>query len=118
MSGEFDRNSFIGSVVLRNANAHPFSATPITGIETGVFRVHGDQSIQDEVEVGWILNSSSEERGSFRLKSVFQKTPKKPKIGNINDGTSNTIMINSRSFPIERFFLIRSGSFSIIIMNG
>ena len=63
-----------------------------------------------------ILQVRNEE--AFKFKSVFQTTPKKPKIKNINDGTSNTLIFNNKSFPIERFFLIRSGSFSIIEMNG
>lgn len=118
ISGKFNGNSFSGNVMLRNNKTHTFKATPNTGDKTGVFRVYGDLATQDEVEAGWILNSAGEERGSFKFQSLFQATPKKPKLKDIKDGTSNTIMFNGKSFPIERFFLIRSGSFSIIGMNG
>ena len=118
ITGQFSGSSFSGDVTLRNTISHAFKAAPNTGTETGVFRVHGDLAAQDEVEAGWILNSSGDERGSLKLNSLFQVTPKKPKFGDISDGTSNTIMFNSKSFPIERFFLIRSGSFSYIEMNG
>ena len=116
--GKFEGNSFSGNVVLRNNSTHTFTAKANTGTNTGVFRVHGDLASQEKVEAGWILNSSGDERGSLKLNLLFQATPKKPKFGDISDGTSNTLLLNSKSFPIERFFLIRSGSFSIIEMNG
>jgi hypothetical protein len=118
VTGKFDGSSFTGSVALRNSSRHSFTASSNTGTETGIFRVYGDEATQEGVDAGWILNSSGDERGSFKFKSVFQTTPKKPKIKNVNDGTSNTLFFNNKSFPIERFFLIRSGSFSIIEMNG
>ncbi|MCB0747351.1 MAG: hypothetical protein KDC90_07790 [Ignavibacteriae bacterium] len=118
VSGKYEGNSFTGSVVLRNSSTHPFTASTNTGTETGVFRVYGDEAAKEGIDAGWILNSSGEERGSFKINSVFQTTPKKPKIKNVNDGTSNTLLFNNKSFSIERFFLIRSGSFSFVGMNG
>jgi hypothetical protein len=115
ITGQFSERSFSGNVTLRNNNIQTFKASPNTGTETGVFRVHGELATQEEVDAGWILNSASEERGSFKSKSLFQATPKKPKI---IDGTSNTLLFNGKSFSIERFFLIRSGSFSVVEMNG
>ena len=118
ITGQFSGSSFSGNVTLRNSISHTFNADPNTGTETGVFRVHGDLAAQDEIEAGWILNSSGDERGSLKLNSLFQATPKMPKFGDIIDGTSNTLLLNTKSFPIERFFLIRSGSFSFVQMNG
>ncbi|MCW8848878.1 MAG: hypothetical protein OQJ81_02785 [Melioribacteraceae bacterium] len=103
-------------MVLRNSSTHSFTASPNTGAEMGVFRVYGDEAAQEGIDAGWIVNSSGEERGSFKLNSVFQSTPKKPKIGGTNDGTSNTLLFNGKSFSFGRFFLQRSstGTFSIV----
>ena len=120
ISGKFEGSTFTGSVVLRNSSTHSFTASPNTGSETGIFRVYGDLAVQEEVEAGWILNSSGQERGSFKLQSVFKTTPKKPTFGGIGDGTSNTVLFNSNSFSFGRFFLQRtsSGSFSIVAPNN
>jgi hypothetical protein len=118
VTGKFEGNSFSGNVVLRNSSTYTFTAKANMGTNTGVFRVHGDEAAQEGIFAGWILNSSGEERGSFKVNSVFKTTPKKPTLGGISDGTSNTLLFNNKSFPIERFFLIRSGSFSVVEMNG
>lgn len=120
VTGKFEGSSFTGNVVLRNSNTHSFTASKNTGTETGVFRVYGDEAAQEGIEAGWILSSSGDERGSFKFNSVFQATPKKPKLATVTDGTSNTISFNSKSFTIGRFFLLRSstGSFSIIAPNN
>lgn len=114
VSGKFEGSSFTGNVVLRNSITHSFTASPNTGTETGVYRVYGDEAAQEGINAGWILNSSGNERGTFKLNSVFQTTPK----FQFGDGSVHFFTFNSKSFPIERFLLIRSGSFSIIIMNG
>ena len=102
ISGQFSGSSFAGNVTLRNMDTYSFKATPNTEIETGLFRVYGDLATKLEVSAGWILSSASEERGSFKIQSVFQATPKMPKI---NDGTSNTILIGENSFQFGAFRL-------------
>lgn len=104
ITGQFSGSSFSGNVILRNTNSHSFKATPNTAEATGIYRVYGDQAIQDEVGAGWILNSSGDERGSFKFKSLFQPTPKKPIFGGTTDGTSNTFLFNSKSYPIGYHF--------------
>ncbi len=120
VTGKFEGSSLTGRIVLRNSSTHSFTASTNTGTETGVFRVYGDEATQEGIVAGWILNSSGEERGSFKFNSVFQTTPKKPKIKNINDGTSNTLLFNGKSFSFGRFLLQKSsaGTFSIIAPNN
>lgn len=93
--GKFDGSKFTGTVTLTDASTHTFSATPNTGNETGIFQVYGDLATQEGVVAGWILNANSEERGSFRLNSVFQATPAKPK--------TRTISFRNNSFSIQRY---------------
>lgn len=100
-------SSFTGSLVLSNTNTHSFTATPNTGYEVGIFRVYGDLADQEGIVTGWILNASSEERGSFRLRSVFQATPAKPK-------TSSTFFFNQNSFPIQRYAIYHPDSLTVV----
>jgi hypothetical protein len=115
VSGKFEGSSFSGSVVLRNSNTHSFTASKNTGAETGVFRVYGDEATQEGIWAGWIVNSSGDERGSFKFNSVFQTTPKKPKF-NFGDGSVHFFTFNSKSFSFGRFLLQKSstGTFSIV----
>jgi len=117
--GKFVGQSFTGNVILTNGNSHSFTAIPNSGSKTGIFQVYGDLAAQEGIVAGWILNAKSEERGSFRLNSVFQSTPKKPKLKPVSDGTSNTISFKSMSFPIRRFsFSWHPDSVSVIQVNG
>lgn len=119
ISGKFEGSNFTGSVLLSNANNHSFSAASNKGDQTGIFRVYGELAEQEGIVAGWILNATGEERGSFRLKSVFQTTPKKPKLKPVSDGTSNTISFKNLSFPIRRFsFSWHPDSVSVIQRNG
>lgn len=117
ISGKFDGSSFTGIVTFTNARTHSFTASPNSGSETkvGVFRVHGDTAIQDEVEAGWIVNAAGEERGSLRVKG---KKKKPICFSCINDGSSNTLLIGEKSYPVLRWFLRRSGSFSVLSTTG
>jgi hypothetical protein len=94
---KFDGSFMKGNVVLSDNTSHSFTAKPNTGNETGIFQVYGDLATQEGIVAGWIVNTKSEERGSFRLNSVFQATPQKPK--------TNTILFKSNSFSIQRFFV-------------
>ncbi len=117
ISGKFDGSSFTGIVTFTNARTHSFTATPNSGSETkvGVFQVHGDMAIQDEVEAGWIVNAAGEERGSLRVKG---KKKKAICFECISDGSSNTLLIGEKSYPVLRWFLRRSGSFSVLSTTG
>ncbi len=107
---DFDGNLFTGTVVLSDKSSHAFEAIPNTGNETGIFQVYGEQATQEGVVAGWILNAKNEERGSFRLNSVFQATPIKPK--------TSTISFKNNSFSIRRFsFIYHPDSISVIQTN-
>ena len=117
ISGQYSGSSFAGNVTLRDSSTFSFTAIPNRGSETGIFRVYGDLAAQDEVVAGWIVNAANEERGSVRV----QGKKKKPiRIGDIKDGTSNTVFVAEKSYPFFRFFLQRSstGSFSIVAPNN
>jgi hypothetical protein len=108
--GKYVDRSFTGNVILSNGNTHSFSAIPNTGNEKGIFQVYGDLAAQEGIVAGWILNTSGEERGSFRFNSVFVATPVKPK--------TSTIMFKSNSFSIQRFSSIyHPDSLTVIQVN-
>jgi hypothetical protein len=116
ISGKFAGSSFEGEVTLRNNITFSFIATPSKGEGSGIHRVYGDQAAQDSLEAGWILNSEGDERGAFRIRSVFRPVSR---LRDINDGTSKTFSFGGFSFPVERFFLrFIPGSLPFISMNG
>jgi hypothetical protein len=104
--GKFDGSIFSGSVILSDATTHLYTATPNAGSESGIFQIYGDLAAQEGVVAGWILNSKSEERGSFRLNTVFQVTPVKPK--------TSTISFKSNSFTIQRYYSYHPDSISVV----
>jgi len=100
ISANFEDRAFSGQVTLRNSNTpHSFTATPNIAENAGIYIVSGQEAIDDEIGAAWILNSEGEERGTLKIKSVFQKTPALP-VRDIKDGTSNTMMINEKSYKI------------------
>ena len=103
VSAEFTNDSFEGEIILRNGNMHSFTATPSNQDSSGIYHLTGDTAIQNEIEGGWIVNSEGEERGAFIISGVFQNTPRKPKLGGILDGTSNTIFIGQFSLSLFHF---------------
>ena len=108
--GKFVERSFTGSLILSSGSSHSFTATPNSGNKTGIFQVYGDLAAQEGIVAGWILNSSGEERGSFRFNSVFVATPAKPK--------TSTITFKNNSFSIQRFsFIYHPDSLSVIQLN-
>ena len=115
VSGTFTGDSFDGEVTLPNGNKHVFSATTNTGGVTGIFRIHGDEAFEDEVVGGWVVNSIGEDRGSVRVGSKKLSVS----FGTISDGTSNTLLIGQKSYPVGHWLLNRSvGSASIIAPNN
>lgn len=110
----FSGTSYKGEVTLTNGSTFAFTASPNTGNNTGIFRVYGDDAVQEEVEGGWIVNSIDQQRGAIRVGSKFTRIT----LETLPDGTSNTVTVSGKSFPVERFYLRRSGSFSYIEMNG
>jgi hypothetical protein len=117
ISAKFKGNSFEGDVMLGSDSTHLFTATPNSAEHAGIYRVYGDEATRDEVEAGWILNSEGDDRGALIVRSTFRKAPR---IGDITDGTSNTLVVAEKSYPVFRFFLQRSstGSFSIVAPNN
>ncbi|MBN2009988.1 hypothetical protein JW960_11650 [candidate division KSB1 bacterium] len=113
ITGKFDASSFTGNVTFSDASVHSYTATPNTGRKTGIFRVYGDQAIQNELVAGWIVNAASEERGSVRVKGKKQSPTG---IGGVLDGTSNTVAMFATSYPVFRFFLQRSAADSLQII--
>ena len=105
ISALFAGTSFKGDVTLSNDSGFSFIATPNGAEDAGIFRVMGDQAAQDEVEAGWILNSEGDDRGALKVKSKFRKAPR---IGDIKDGTSKTLLVSEKSYPVFRFSI--SGS--------
>jgi GTP-binding protein Era len=69
-----------------------------------LFRLMGDEVTEDEIDAGWILNKEGDQRGSLKIKSVFQRAQNLP-IGDLTDGTSNTVQIKKKSYPVFRFSL-------------
>lgn len=103
INAKFSGRTFSGVVTLRNNLTYTFSAAPNTGNVAGVFRVHGgDLAAQDNVEGGWILNSSNAERGTMKVAGQFKATPKMLAFNNVSGGTTNTILIGRKSYPFER----------------
>jgi len=98
VQAQFADNSITGEVTLSNGNTYSFAATPNVGENTGIYRVFGEEAAQDGINAGWIVNSAGEERGALRIGVVFRKAPP---IKDINDGTSNTVVINARTFPVR-----------------
>ena len=123
ISAKFRGVSFEGEVTLRNDSTYSFISTTSNAENAGIIGVVGEEAIQDEVEGGWILNSEGEERGAFTIRSVFRTPPPRPKIRDIIDGTSNTILFGEIRYTIRFFFLAlklkrsASGSNPIIEKN-
>ncbi|MCA1760507.1 MAG: DUF1559 domain-containing protein [Bacteroidales bacterium] len=100
VSAKYEGRKFSGQVTLRNSTTpYSFTAIPNTAEDAGIYIVSGQKAIDDEIGAAWILNSEGEERGTLKIKSVFQKTPALP-IRDIKDGTSNTMMIGEKSYKI------------------
>ncbi len=116
ISAKFEGRAFSGQVTLRNSTySYPFTASPNTAEDAGIYIVSGQEAIDDEIGAGWILNSDGEERGTLKIKSVFQKTPALP-IRDIKDGTSNTIMINEKSYKIGILYVRHSAARGAVIL--
>ena len=114
ISARFEGSSYEGEITLKNDSTYSFIATPNRGEDAGIYWVVGDEATQEGIELGWILNSKGEQRGAFRLRSVFQTTPAfSPDV--ITDGTSNTIGLAEISFSIFRFSLTGSAGGDKII---
>lgn len=77
LSARFSKDSFTGTVTLSSGATHSFRATPGTG-HAGVYRVMSDDAVSDQVDAGWVLLSSGEERGALQVQSTFQATPALP----------------------------------------
>lgn len=116
ISAKFEGRAFSGQVTLRNSTyPYLFTAGPNTAEDAGIYRVSGQEAIDDEIGAGWILNSDGEERGTLKIKSVFQKIPALP-IRDIKDGTSNTIMIGEKSYKIGVLYVRHSATRGAIIL--
>ena len=63
-------------------------------------------------------NLLAEERGVLKIKSVFQKTPALP-IRDIKDGTSNTMMIDGKSYKIGVLYVrYNAAKKAVILLPG
>jgi len=113
IGAQFKGNSFQGTITLRNDHSLTFQATPNTDKDSGIYRVYGEEAEQDEIEAGWILDSEGDQRGSLRIGNSFQRTVR---LGNASDGTSNTVFISERAFPVRSFQVQRSTADSVSIV--
>jgi len=102
ITAHFVENGINGDVTLSNGNTYSFTAAPNVGENTGIHQVYGDQAAQDNIKAGWIVNSVGEERGALRVGTAFQKAPS---IKEVSDGTSNTISLSAKTFPVRRFII-------------
>lgn len=120
----FSEKSFSGSVTLRNGTSRSFAASPNTGTLTGVFRVHGEVADKEGVEAGWILDSDGTERGAMIINGFFQDTPSLKQGSNFHQLDESdkhkdiSFLFRGKSFSVERFFIERRGSTSIVTING
>ena len=96
ISGKFEDNSYIGEVTLSTGNKHTFLAISGTQENSGIYRVMGEEADEDQVEAGWILNSTGMEKGSLLIGSVFQKTIVLPK---------TNVIIKNKSYPVFHFLI-------------
>ena len=94
ISAQFTDGSFRGEMTLKTGVTHAFRATPGKTVEAGIYRVMGDEAAADQVEAGWILLSSGEERGALKVRSIFQKTPPLPRA-----------TAGSTSYPVFHFII-------------
>jgi hypothetical protein len=116
ISAKFESNAFSGQVTLRNSTTpYTFTAIPNVAADAGIYVVSGQEAIDDDIGAVWILNSEGEERGTLKIKSVFQKTPALP-IRDIKDGTSNTILINEKSYKIGALYVRYDASKKAVIL--
>ncbi len=116
ISAIFESNAFSGQVTLRNSTTpYSFTAIPNVAADAGLYIVSGQEAIDDEIGAVWILNSEGEERGTLKIKSVFQKTPALP-IRDIKDGTSNTLIINEKPYKIGALYVRYDASKKAVIL--
>jgi hypothetical protein len=79
LSAYFTDGVFQGDIKLSSGITHAFQADPATTAEAGIYRVIDDNTTTAQIDAGWVLLSSGEERGAFRMNSAFQATPALPK---------------------------------------
>ena len=113
VSAQFNNDSYKGTVTLQDDRSLTFMAAPNLDKDSGIYRVYGEEAEKAEIVAGWILNSDGDQRGSLRIGNAFRKTVR---IGNVSDGTSNTVVISERSFPVRSFRLQRSKADSVFII--
>ena len=100
----FGGGTFEGELTLRSGENYSFSAIPNMEKNGGIFRLMGDEVTEDEIDAGWILNKEGDQRGSLKIKSIFQSA-QNLSVGDLTDGTSNTVQIMKKAYPVFRFSL-------------
>ena len=105
ITASFINNSFEGEVSLRDGRKFLFKAEVNSEAYGGIYRVLGEDAVQAEIEAGWIVKSETDQRGSFKFRTVTQPTTtlSKSKLKDISDGTSNTLVMTERSFSVFRY---------------
>ncbi|MDC0325475.1 hypothetical protein OAM01_01835 [bacterium] len=82
--------TYSGEVVLSSGAEHDFSLIPNHTENAGIYRVVDEEATAKSIDAGWIVNELEEEIGALRISSRFSKAPK---IKEVKDGTSNTVLI-------------------------
>lgn len=113
VSAQLKGEAFEGTITLSDDRTFSFTATPNRNQNSGIFRVYGKEAADAGIVAGWVLNADGEQRGSLRIRNSFRQTVR---LGTISDGTSNTVVISERAFPVQTFQVPTAAADSVSIV--
>jgi len=102
-------NSFNGEVTLVDGRTLPFNAAVNDDEYGGIYRVIDEKAEKAEIMADWIVQSEEDQRGAitFLSRELPNITLVKKNFEDINDGTSNTIVIKETSYSIFRYKVLK-----------